>query len=791
MKRIFAILWLLAAASTCALGADTAVKIGRYLAQEVGDTVEVELFYDNPDPAKAIGGFDFYVTFDAALQYQSGWMGTLPAGCAWEYFSCRLVKAGEIHIVAIADLNNGAIHPSCYCGTSGVLAVLRFIVTESPPSGFDFFEMRWLWYDCGDNTLSTVTGDTLYISRRVYDFNGVNEIDITKDTTFPTPYGAPNVCLPNPRAIDFHGGGVFVVTDDTIPPTALCPDDTSAANAPGQCGAAVSFTAGVSDNFPGATVSCTPPSGSYFPVGATPVRCVAVDVFGNTDTCGFTVTVEDDEPPVAACPGNQTGANYPGWCSGMAPYTAAVTDNCPGATITCDPFPQAFFSVGETPVTCIAVDASGNADTCGFAVAMADTQAPILNCPGIVMAPADPGQCGAYVAYQVSAADNCPVTTVACAPASGSFFPLGNTLVTCTAVDAYANADTAEFAVLVIDSEPPVVQCPADFAIPVDPDLCGAIVTFQAGATDNCGPVSVVCDPPSGGFLPGGANVITCIAVDPAGNSDSGSFTITVVDTQPPVVFPPGEIIQPNNPGECGAIVQYQLDAADNCSDVSVVCAPPSGTYFPVGIVPVVCIGADASENADTIEFDIIVSDTAHPQLTCPADIDVLNDWGAYGAVVSFVPSATDNCPGVTIRATPPSGSLFGIGATAVDVIATDAVGNADFCRFTVTVRLDDPDDDGFPTWDDNCPADSNPDQADADGDDIGDACDWTCGDVNRDDIVNVADAVCLIGYIFKGAPPPEPMESADVNGDNQVNLADVVRIINYVFGMGPPPNCP
>jgi len=788
---MFAILGLLLATGTCDLRAVTAVTIGRGQAREVGDTVEIAFFYDNPAPARAIGSFDFYVTFDPDLQYLSGWMGELPQSCGWEYFSCQLVKAGEIQIIAIADLNNGSIHPSCYCASSGVLAVVRFVVVNVPPSGFDFPKVRWLWYNCGDNTLSTTTGDTTFISRRVYDFDGYSEIDITKNVYFPTIYGAPDVCLPSPRAVDFHGGGVYLVVSDPIPPEALCPDDTSTVNAFGQCGAVMAYAAGISDNFPGATVSCTPPSGSYFPVGATPVRCIAVDVFGNADTCGFTVTVEDNEPPVAACPGDQTGDNYPGWCSGIVPYTAAVTDNCPGATINCDPFSQAFFSVGQTPVTCIAVDASGNADTCGFSVAVADTQAPILNCPGIVTAPADPGQCGAYVAYQVTAADNCPVTTVACTPASGSFFPLGNTFVTCTAVDAYANADTAEFAVLVIDSEPPAVQCPVDFTIPADLDLCGTTATFQADATDNCGSVSLTCDSPSGSFLPVGINLVTCIAVDPAGNADTGSFIITVVDTQPPVVFPPGDIIQPNNPGECGAIVQYQPEAADNCFGVSIVCTPPSGTYFPVGIAPVVCIGADAAGNADTIGFDVIVPDTIYPELTCPADIDVLNDWGAYGAVVSFTPSAIDNCPGVTIRATPASGSLFGIGATAVDVIATDAVGNADLCRFTVTVRLDDPDQDGVPTWDDNCPADSNPDQADADGDDIGDACDWTCGDVNDDNIADLADAVWLIAYIFKGAPPPEPMESADVNGDNQVNLADVVYIINYVFAMGPPPNCP
>src|SRR5262249_48162075 len=38
-------------------------------------------------------------------------------------------------------------------------------------------------------------------------------------------------------------------------------------------------------------ITCTPPSGSLFPVGRTPVSCVATDADQRTSTCSFTVTV--------------------------------------------------------------------------------------------------------------------------------------------------------------------------------------------------------------------------------------------------------------------------------------------------------------------------------------------------------------------------------------------------------------------------------------------------------------------------------------------------------------------
>jgi hypothetical protein len=61
-------------------------------------------------------------------------------------------------------------------------------------------------------------------------------------------------------------------------------------------------------------------------------------------------------------------------------------------------------------------------------------------------------------------------------------------------------------------------------------------------------------------------------------------------------------------------------------------------------------------------------------------------------------------------------------------------------------------------------------------------------GDANRDDQVNVADAVFMINYVFKGGVPPEPVLAGDANCDTQDNIGDAVYIINYVFKGGPPP---
>jgi hypothetical protein len=769
--------------------AELSIKIERPMVTSCSELVDVEISFNNPGGLD-IGGFDLYLSYDSLLGFQTAVAGELLLNCGWEYFTYRTEGFNELRLVAMADINNGAFHPSCYAGESGTLAVITFMTNADPTIDLDFLTMRFMWYDCGDNTLSSVSGDSLLISHDVYGFNGVNEYIITKDTTLPTPHGAPDDCLPNFRAIDFYNGGVYVIINDTIPPLALCPDMATATSDPGQCGTIVTYEAGVSDNSPDAIVTCEPQSGSFFEGGATTVTCIAVDIFDNTDTCDFPVIVYDTESPVAECPDDFTVANDPGECSAGVEYFASASDNCPGASVSCSPPSSSTFAVGTTPVICIAADASGNTDTCGFNITTVDTEVPEVQCPEDLIVPNDSGQCGAEVLFEVTAVDNCTEVTVTCDPPSGSFLDVGTNLVTCIALDASGNADTGMFNIIVTDTESPQATSPEDITVTNDPGECWARIYFTAAADDNCPGAEIICDPPSGALFPTRPLPVICVAVDAAGNTDTADFTITVIDTQPPLVNATAEVSAANDPGQCGAVVTFDHEVVDNCAGAEVSCDPPSGSFFPVGISPVSCVGVDISGLVDSSVISVMVADTSRPIIECPADIEVLNDSGAYGAIITYTLLAFDNCPGVSIISMPVSGSFFEIGPSVVDVTATDGVGNASVCQFNVTVNLNDPDSDGFPDWDDNCPETYNPDQFDTDGDGIGDICDWRYGDANGDDDINVADAVFLIGFVFNDGPPPEPSQAGDANCDGQANIADAVFLINYIFRSGPQPIC-
>jgi hypothetical protein len=62
-------------------------------------------------------------------------------------------------------------------------------------------------------------------------------------------------------------------------------------------------------------------------------------------------------------------------------------------------------------------------------------------------------------------------------------------------------------------------------------------------------------------------------------------------------------------------------------------------------------------------------------------------------------------------------------------------------------------------------------------------------GDPNHDGIVDIADVVYLINYLFVDGP--DPLESGDVTCNGTVDIADVIYLINYLFIGGPPPCSP
>src|SRR4030095_5066908 len=156
-----------------------------------------------------------------------------------------------------------------------------------------------------------------------------------------------------------------VTTCVCVAPCVLtCPANITQSNDPNQCGAVVNYPAPTTSGGCG-TVTCSPASGSFFPVGTTTVTCSEP----TPTTCSFTVTVNDTQPPVITCPANVTAvtATVTDPCV-VVNFTTTASDNCPGVVVVCNPPSGSCFPVGITTVTCTATDAAGNTATCSFTI---------------------------------------------------------------------------------------------------------------------------------------------------------------------------------------------------------------------------------------------------------------------------------------------------------------------------------------------------------------------------------------------------------------------------------------
>ena len=225
--------------------------------------------------------------------------------------------------------------------------------------------------------------------------------------------------------------------------------------------------------------------------------------------------------------------------SGAASVTAAQVNN--GSTASCgiasvQVSPSAFTcaNTGANAVTLTVTDVNGNVNTATATVTVADNLLPTIAAPANVSVSTDAGQCSATgVALGNSVAtDNCGATVTNDAPAT---FAKGTTTVTWTATDAAGNVATATQTVTVIDTEKPVLIVPANIIASAPATQCGAVVSFAPTATDNCA-ATVVASPASGSTFAVGTTTVTVTATDAAGNTSTGSFTVTVNDVTAPAV---------------------------------------------------------------------------------------------------------------------------------------------------------------------------------------------------------------------------------------------------------------
>ncbi len=483
-------------------------------------------------------------------------------------------------------------------------------------------------------------------------------------------------------------GSAVVTVRDNIVPVITCPDNINTI-ATSAAGATVTYAT------PAGTDNCTATttrtaglaSGATFPIGVTTVTYQVTDASGNSAQCSFTVTVGGVAPQIV-CPANITVFNTPGQCGANVGFAATETTAIPASTITYSIAPGSFFSVGTTTVTATATNAVGTS-SCTFTVTVIDNQFPVL-----VGVPANTTvECDAVPAAAiVTATDNCSTSAPTFTEVRADGNCPNNYILTRTwsTTDASNNTTTAIQVITVQDTKAPVLTIPANISVVNDNNVCGATVTFAATATDNCSTPTITYSQNPGTVFAIGTTVVTVTATDACGNPTVQSFTVTVTDTQFPVLVG----VPANTTVECDAVPSAAIvTATDNCST-------SSPTYTEVrtdGNCPNnytltrTWSTTDASNNSTTLSQVITVQDTKAPVLSAaPANITVACNAVPAAAILT----ATDNCSSPTVVLTETStqatdNNLMGYYNYVITRTwtATDACGNQSSSVQIITVQ--------------------------------------------------------------------------------------------------------
>ena len=442
---------------------------------------------------------------------------------------------------------------------------------------------------------------------------------------------------------------------------------------------------------------------SIFNVGIQNVTYFARDAAGNNNTCTFTVTVLDVQPPTLNCSTNLNLFSDPGVCKALVNYSLpSVWDNCNSLTpvLQAGFGPNSNFSVGSTVVTYNATDLARNSNACTFSVTVTDGEAPKLTCFGDVSVNTLPNLCYSNVTYREPiTTDNCAVQSlfVDSSLQSGLNYSIGSYVVNWTSTDVHGLSSSCAFSINVADKEAPQLSCPTNIQQNTQTNYCTARISFGTfSATDNCavsqsGLASNALYGNNSIFSLGNQSV-TYFAQDASGNNASCSFIVSVQDHQSPTITCPVNLQAGTDFDVCVAVVNYSTPSYwDNCPSSSLALTSGSSALsnFSVGNTSVTYTVTDGSQNSASCTFNIIVSDIQAPEIICPANISVNATQGLCSSQVTFAePFAWDNCHVANVLQTAglTNGSAFPVGTTIVTYQAADSAGLTASCSFAVQV---------------------------------------------------------------------------------------------------------
>ena len=261
----------------------------------------------------------------------------------------------------------------------------------------------------------------------------------------------------------------------------------------------------------------------------------------------------------------------------------------------------------------------------------------------------------------------------------------GTYSVTWAAINSVGAISFATRIVNVVDTTAPLLVAPANVTTTAT-SAAGAVVNYAAGsASDLVGVTSITYSQNSGTVFSIGTTTVTMTARDAAGNTSTGTFTVTVTSDGMPIITLLGA-----NPLTFEAAATY-TDRGATATDVEDGIRTPSITSNTVvpnvpGTYSVIWSATDINNNTSSVNRIVNVVDTTAPVVAAHENV-IVEATSAAGAIVNYAAADATDAVGVTsLTYSQDSGTVFPIGTTTVTITAQDAAGHVGTRTFSVQV---------------------------------------------------------------------------------------------------------
>jgi len=268
-----------------------------------------------------------------------------------------------------------------------------------------------------------------------------------------------------------------------------------------------------------------------FPFGSTTVTWTVTDTSGNISQATQVVTLVDTTDPEIIAPSDIV-AEATDLSGTMVELGEATAHDVMGiASIT--EHPPRFFVLGETTVTWIATDTSGNSASATQTVTIVDTTSPIITAPDSITAEATSANSNTVALGNPVSSDLVDIPLIS--NNAPDVFPLGETTITWTAVDESGNSASATQTVTIVDTTSPELTMPEDVMISAF-SLEKQVEIGEAQAHDLAGSAfTITNDAPDIFSL--GDTIVTWNVSDELGNSASSQQVISIQPCGKPLSY--------------------------------------------------------------------------------------------------------------------------------------------------------------------------------------------------------------------------------------------------------------